>query len=302
MQNSADTGAEQLSRAELLEKIRSLETALAKTSLSTSSPASTISIPKAPSAPPQDTRLLHTLLLLSDSALPLGSFAFSSAFESYLSHHPIPGTPARLLPSEILTRFLSLSLLSLATTTLPYLIAAYEDLLAQLSLLDDTLDASTLCPVARRSSIAQGKALLSVWVKSLSTSVPLPLPAPSSSPTTTPSSSIIPLYKSSKSPSTHIHLPLAHALVAHTAGLPRETACYTYLHQHARAVVSAAVRLGVVGPYVAQRVLAGEEVRGFVWRAGEVREGGWGGAAQTVPTLDLYQGRHELLYSRVFNS
>src|SRR4051812_40700805 len=29
---------------------------------------------------------LHTLLLLADSALPLGSFAFSSGLESYLAH------------------------------------------------------------------------------------------------------------------------------------------------------------------------------------------------------------------------
>lgn len=72
---------------------------------------------------------------------------------------------------------------------------------------------------------------------------------------------------------------------------------------HVKALASAAVRAGVFGPYQAQKLLAGDEVRRLVdlavqreW-ATEVED-----ACQTVPVMDLWVGRHELLYSRIFNS
>lgn len=43
---------------------------------------------------------LHTLLLLADSALPLGSFAFSSGLESFLAHHrPAATSTSQVQPS-----------------------------------------------------------------------------------------------------------------------------------------------------------------------------------------------------------
>lgn len=76
-----------------------------------------------------------------------------------------------------------------------------------------------------------------------------------------------------------------------------------FLLNHTKAILSAAVRLNLIGPYVAQKTLAAPETLELVRRAQEVglrvrvEEAG-----QAVPILDLYQGRHELLYSRVFNS
>lgn len=86
-------------------------------------------------------------------------------------------------------------------------------------------------------------------------------------------------------------------------GADLESTCYLFLLGHAKAVVSAAVRMGLVGPYQAQAVLAAEETREAVARGVErgmdvpVEE-----AAGGVPVLDVYLGRHEVLYSRVFNS
>ena len=81
-------------------------------------------------------------------------------------------------------------------------------------------------------------------------------------------------------------------------------AAYIYLFNHAKAVVSAAVRASVLGPYAAQGVLAGGWLREELarclqegWRIEEVEETGQG-----VPVLELWQGRHEVLYSRIFNS
>lgn len=76
-----------------------------------------------------------------------------------------------------------------------------------------------------------------------------------------------------------------------------------YMLSHVKALLSAAVRASVFGPYQAQRLLASREVQRGI--EGVIR-GNWGrrveDAGQTVPVVDLWIGRHELLYSRIFNS
>ena len=86
-------------------------------------------------------------------------------------------------------------------------------------------------------------------------------------------------------------------------GVSVEQATYVFLFNHAKALLSAAVRASVMGPYQAQGVLAS------VWLQDEIREAmetNWKveteDAGQVVPVLDLWIGRHELLYSRIFNS
>jgi urease accessory protein len=72
---------------------------------------------------------------------------------------------------------------------------------------------------------------------------------------------------------------------------------------HVKALISAAVRASVFGPYQAQKVLAGQHVQKMIddmidreWNT-PVEEAG-----QTIPLMDLWFGRHEVLYSRIFNS
>jgi urease accessory protein len=70
-----------------------------------------------------------------------------------------------------------------------------------------------------------------------------------------------------------------------------------------KALLSAAVRASMFGPYQAQKILAGLEVQEGIWKA--VRrewETRVEDAGQVVPVLDLWVGRHEMLYSRIFNS
>ena len=96
--------------------------------------------------------------------------------------------------------------------------------------------------------------------------------------------------------------PLFGALCA-LAGLGLEQTAYVFMLGHVKALVSAAVRAGMFGPYQAQKTLASEAVQGLVaavvereW-ATKVEEAG-----QSVPVMDLWVGRHEVLYSRIFNS
>jgi urease accessory protein len=77
---------------------------------------------------------------------------------------------------------------------------------------------------------------------------------------------------------------------------------YVFLLNHAKAVVSAAVRLGMVGPYQAQSILASTLTRQLLRDIlEEVKDLDLDDAGQTWALIDIYQGRQEILYSRVFN-
>ncbi|KAI2473817.1 hypothetical protein F4781DRAFT_4273 [Annulohypoxylon bovei var. microspora] len=245
----------------------------------------------------------HYLLLLSDSALPLGSFAFSSGLESYLAHTR-RSRPSSTAPS--FSSFLPLSLSSYASTTLPFMLAAYRDPTPEnVALLDDTLDAAIICTVGRRASVAQGRALLSIWEKSIAASVD-------------PAARLRPFAEMLRAssglgnknananegpPLVSAHLAPLFGAVAALCGLTLRQASYVFMLSHVKALVSAAVRAGQFGPYQAQRILAGAQVQAYLQAAID-RE--WltpvESAGQSVPVMDLWFGRHELLYSRIFNS
>jgi len=255
-----------------------------------------VTLPLAPS--------VHNLMLLSDSALPLGSFAYSSGLESFLAHHkPLPKGVTNL---SLFHKFLKLSILSVAYTNVPYALASFRDPLA-LPDLDNDLDASTPCTVARRASIAQGRALLSVWERAFAPSVKAQL----SDECLECVAAIDVFAKDLKLASISSDDPLpvnGHfaplwGAVSLALGLNLEEAGYLFLLNHAKAILSAAVRASVMGPYMAQSVLAGQELQELIRRS---LERVWllqpEDAGQVVPCIDLWIGRHELLYSRIFNS
>ncbi|KAI1825607.1 UreF-domain-containing protein [Xylaria intraflava] len=239
----------------------------------------------------------HYLLLLSDSALPLGSFAFSSGLESYLAHAKRSSSPQHK-PS--FTSFLPLSLSSYASTTLPFTLAAHRDPSA-LASLDDALDASIICAVGRRASTAQGRALLSIWEKSLAPSAAVP--AKARQPLEAFSIALRRRPDADLPPPVSAHLAPLFGAVARLLGLSLPQTASVFLLSHAKALVSAAVRAGLFGPYQAQKILAGEGLQLLI--ADLVRRE-WDvpveKAGQSVPVMDLWIGRHEMLYSRIFNS
>lgn len=195
--------------------------------------------------------------------------------------------------------FLRLSLATLASTALPYVLAAYRSP-EEIETLDNDFDASTPCTVARRASIAQGRALLAVWDRSFK-------PQHRASPSSAESPAVAALSAFSlalrTNPSLNAHYAPLWGLVSLVLGVPLSEAAYLFLFSHARTVVSAAVRASVLGPYQAQALLASGELQDRI--SGLVGEG-WErrtqDAGQCVPVMDLWVGRHEKLYSRIFNS
>jgi urease accessory protein len=261
---------------------------------------------------------LHTLLLLSDSALPLGSFAFSSGLESYLAHQkvkaataPKTGTAAAN-PSQLASfrTFLHLSLQSLGSTALPYVLAAYREP-HRIAELDNDFDASTICTVARRASVAQGRALLSVWERSFKehhstshggdgfgngvTNIEEAITSLRHFSTS--------LRSSDDAFAANAHLAPLWGILTLVLSIPLHSSAYLFMFSHARTVISAAVRASVLGPYQAQHVLASTELRDKIEEFVQMHwERKTEDAGQTVPAIDLWVGRHEMLYSRIFNS
>lgn len=235
-------------------------------------------------------RLSHAWLILSDSALPLGSFAFSSSLESFVAHQPLssPSKPK----TDLILQFLPQTIHSTASTLLPFLAAAFNNP-SSATYYDDILDASTTCPVARRASVSQGRALLTVYDKSLSSGI-----------VDGEWKRSIENYRLAiRKGEASGHFPVAWGVICRVFQLRLDEACYVFMFNHAKAVCSAAVRLGLCGPYWSQGILVRQDMR--TWLEDAVKDGkdrNLEEAGQTVPSIDLWQGRHEVLYSRVFNS
>ncbi|KAH7321731.1 hypothetical protein BKA65DRAFT_408796 [Rhexocercosporidium sp. MPI-PUGE-AT-0058] len=297
MSNTADFSKSQTLNDEIAELERRLEAAKSKLNGNhvnredSPSPSKILS-----SVGPLSASSHHFLLLLSDSALPLGSFAFSSGLESYLAH---------TRPSSSFPAFLGFSLSSYASTTLLFVAAAYRNVF-DLVELDDALDAAIMCTVGRRASVAQGRALLSIWDRSFSSA----LPAGASVTSVQALKEFTGLLRGTSSTGASNDLPTASAhlgplfgAIACILGMSLEQTAYVFMLSHVKALLSAAVRASIFGPYHAQKLLASVEVQQGIQR---VIDQEWNtsieDAGQSVPVMDLWVGRHEMLYSRIFNS
>lgn len=243
------------------------------------------------------------LLVLSDSALPLGSFAFSSGLESYIAHRK----PKRTGSAEV-EEFLALSLASVASATLPYVLAAFRCPESTL-LLDNELDASTLCHVARRASVAQGRALMVVWERSLTESL-RPYESNGSDSQAQRALRLYCLASRGSSPTTSNNAPKPGGHLAPLWGATCAAMCvsesstaYIYLFKHAQSVLSAAVRASAIGPYQAQAILASKWLQARIQDALKVNwEVPVEDAAQVVPMMDFWIALHDKLYTKIFNS
>lgn len=208
-----------------------------------------------------------------DSAFPTGAFAHSSGLEAALQH-------GEVADAEGLEAFLDAAILQAGHAVLPLFNSAYrrpDDYPA----LDREADLFLVNVVANRASRVQGRALATtaarIW----------------------PSPSLDELRQRMATSFAHV-APVA-GVTFRALALPLPVAQRITLYGAARGVLAAAVRLGLVGSYEAQRIQAAAapwlEHVAVQCASLDVDD-----LEQTAPLIDVLQGGHDRLYSRLFQS
>ncbi|TPX61550.1 hypothetical protein PhCBS80983_g01131 [Powellomyces hirtus] len=260
------------------------------------------------------TREDWLLCMISDSALPTGGFVSSGGLEAAVQ--------AGHVTSSSLLAYMNASVHSYAHSGVPYVRAAWQCLeesragegidldgiISKLTGLDHGCDVLTgTNHIARRASRAQGAAYLTLAVRGFPTERGIV---------------IVKAFKTEvRASRTPGHLVLCFAIVCWCLGIPLDRTEHLLVFLYVRSLLSAAIRLNLVGPYQGQQLLLAlqkevEHALRLVQRRMEghhIPQQSLAGpdtisiaaatlACQTSPVVDILQGLHGQLYSRMFNS
>lgn len=216
---------------------------------------------------------------LLDSVLPTGGFAHSYGLEAAVQARFVFG------PEDLKT-YITHVLENTGSLLLPFVYSANRSPdMETWSKLDNLLEAMLTNEISRKASISQGSALLRV---AASVFVEAPL-----------IKKMRDTFLGSGTASFH-HAPVF-GLICGLLGFDSSTSQRAYMFMTMRDVVSAATRLNLIGPLGASALqhqlahVAEQMVR--KWMDRPVEE-----ACQTVPLLDVIQGCHGYLFSRLFCS
>jgi urease accessory protein len=213
------------------------------------------------------------ILQLADATFPAGGFAHSGGLEAAMQAGAFERPGA-------LERWLQDALWQAGHTTLPF-VAAAHDTPERLVELDLAHDAALRNRVLNRASRSQGRAYLDACVRSFG------------------GARLRALREGASGSPRHLAPMLGASLAA--LDVPRDATLRLHLHGVARGLVSAAVRLALVGPSEGQHLQARAAplLNAVLARCAHLDV-----TAQTqiAPLHDLLAGGHELLYSRLFAS
>jgi urease accessory protein len=214
-----------------------------------------------------------TLWQLADSAFPAGGFAHSGGLEAASQF-------GEVRDDATLLQFVRDSLGQAGRAALPLVNAAHTDA-GRLPELDALCDVFLSNAVANRASRVQGRAFLSACAR------------------TWRSRQLDDLADRRANLCGHFAPIFGASMTA--LGVAAPDAQRLFLHLTARGVLSAAVRLNIVGPYRAQQmqVACADDVERILAGCRELTEKD---LSQTAPLIDLLQGAHDRLYSRLFQS
>lgn len=248
------------------------------------------------------------VLQLADSAFPAGGFAHSGGLEAARAAGELVGVAGERAgdgAGAAIGRAVAQ-----AARLLGPAVHAVAMAPARFEVVDRHLDTVVLGQVPNRASRAQGRALLGAACRSFE------VPA------------LLELEAAARSGGWPLHHAPVLARVARELGVAADEVVPLHLHLVARGLLSAGVRLGLFGPFEAQRLqrelgprlaelaariaagpavdAGGAELGAGGAELGAERAGSSGGpepeAVQIDPVLELLSGLHDRLYSRLFQS
>jgi urease accessory protein len=210
---------------------------------------------------------------LVDSAFPAGGFAHSWGLEAAYQAGEVTTEAA-------LRQFLGDTLWQTGYAVLPLVNVAHRDP-DRLEELDALCDAFLTNAVANRASRVQGKAFVGACARIW------------------PSPDLSAIDARVRRTCAH-QGPVAGATLS-ALRVPLDVAQQMTVFLSYRGVLAAAVRLGLIGPYRAQRLQheCGRDSQAVLRRCGALEESD---LTQTAPVIDLLQSSHDRLYSRLFQS
>jgi urease accessory protein len=212
---------------------------------------------------------------LADSAFPTGGFAHSSGLEAAWQYHEVRS-------AGDLVAFLETALGQLSRGALPFVYATFAQT-EDFAEIDALCEAFTTNHVTNRASRAQGRALLAVVERTFGLKELKQLRA---------------AVLQADGPG---HLAPVFGAVTAPLGLEAVSVARLFVFTQLRGWISAAVRLGIVGPMEGQSIQNRLAARAETVAA-TFGEFGLDDIAQTALLLDLWQGAQDRLYSRLFQS
>jgi len=222
--------------------------------------------------------VIFDLLTLSDSNLPAGGYAFSNGLES-ASHLGL------LSSSEHLNAYITTAIHNIAQSELPFIQSCYTtDAIPQN--LDDmllTYDAMITTPTMAQASTVQGRNLLRIMN------------------TLYPSETMDNLQKTLIKHPLPTHHTIVFGCTFHTAGIGLPQAKQIFMYQVLRDQMSAAVRLGIIGPMEAAHIQKQHHptCEKVLHQTMDIP---YTQATRSAPQIDIAQSFHQHLYSRLFQS
>ena len=219
---------------------------------------------------------MHLLVWqLIDSAFPSGGFAHSAGLEASVQH-------GHVFDYDGVRAFARQSVTQCGRGALPIVTAAHRrpEEFADLDRLSDVFLSN---PVANRASRAQGRALLTSIARSF------------------PDVAVAPMDALVRSEGLAAHYAPVFGRVFALLGVELLDTQRSFLFIAARTVTSAAVRLGIIGAYEAQKMQSevATHIDGVIDACAVIAPHD---IAQTAPLIDLLQSTHDRLYSKLFQT